>query len=451
MSFFRRKTGLLAVLVLTVASLSPAVLRAADLSVLNNPQLSQSAVDARGHIHTVWSAIGASGSELFYQRINPYQVGPASPVISIARSESRLKRPHIKLGDDGLVHLLWQERYMRPAGSKNKQGTWIHYARFYSGEVEKTGRFSRSILNSRPSALHPDFAVDASKNAWVVWEEGAGDLKLVKINRDGRLSRPQTITVSDKTRVNAFPVIAADEKGNLHLAWTGQSKGRTDSMVYAVIDRVNFRPVIAERAVHTVPAAAGQRKSLSVTRTGEVRLGWKAKNEEGRLDINVPESGYLLIQPVHSNMGPVLQAMPIGEHVKVVDRKLRNKKKDPLDFQIHGILSKKPGHSPLGLRGRLSVPVWSDIPSLAEGNRDVEQSKRHMMLAFSSWSAAPPPSGKHSSPVTAARLASPGTASLQSYFPEVKHMSYLSIPITRGEVRNNKYFSTSQTNQAGLI
>ncbi len=407
MSYFWRGLGLVAFGFIAIA-FDPSETRALDITSLSNPQSAQVTADSSGRLHAVWIDQSGTEASVFYQAIDPFgsrSVGTASRIYESRLDGSRLRRPRIVVGDEGEIHLILQERFAKVSGARATEGTWVHYIRFRSSEIPQGGSIRHTVLNERPKALHPDLAVDRRGNAAVVWEEESDALVLIRIGSNGLLSSRHLIPVRNSTEGRAFPALAADRRGNIHLAWTEPS-GRADRMVYTVLDQKAFRPLITQRTLHTVPSALGQRKSLSVDPSGQVRLEWAAKKAEGPGSEIASDRHHLIIRAV-SPASPAQSINPLmaGGVSDLVDRHFHAALKLSSPPADEGLPGKRLEISPPARVKGVHLSFSSSGPERMADGIEIEKVLMRHLLEFSSWTGAPP-RREESSPSFPARPAS---------------------------------------------
>jgi hypothetical protein len=289
------------------------------------------------------------------------------------------------------VHVLYQERFAKAAGARNTEGTWVHYVRFKAGEIEQGGRVRHVVLNDRPKAMHPDLAVDRHGNALVVWEEGTESLVLLKIKANGLPAERHLIKTGSGSVSRAFPAIAADWDGKIHLAWTDTSNSKIDRMVHTVLDSGLMRPVTSPQTLYSVPSALGQRKVLTVESSGRIRLAWTVKQAHGRLGEMNADQHHLLIQPgAVTAAGRSSMTLAAGSVTDLVDRHLHAVPVVSLNAGTEAIVNKPPFILPPDhLTIREDRPERKPMPQ-AFLTAGVEKRLKRQVLEFSSWSGAPP-------------------------------------------------------------
>ncbi len=382
----RVRYGLLALALIGSAALfHPSRAHAIDPSALTNPQFGQVVSDRSGRLHAVWIEQAGSGSQIYYQTIDPFRSQPETGSVVVANTATRLRRPQVAVDRRGNVHLLWQERFTKSSGARDKEGTWVHYARLNAND---SGREIRhEVLNDRPRAQHPDLAVDGRGDAFVVWEEAGGGLLLTKIDARTGLAAHRAIASTNSTERRAFPAIAVDRSGQIQLAWTEGENPRTDQIVHAAVDAKALAITQAKQVVYAVPAAAGQRKNLAIDPAGQLRMTWVTKQGRGPQGEQNTSPNALVI----ARRSPGAGGSPSTRWAsQVADRHL-NETADQARLISDAVALPK----------RISLPLPAAIAIVVDPHdragaqpiattAAIEKILKQQLLRFSSWSGAPP-------------------------------------------------------------
>lgn len=356
---------------------------AADLGAVRSAQTSAVAVDSTGRLHAVWIEPVGSGSGLFYHVIDSLAAASNQRAHLIAQSNHRMRRPQLAVDSVGNIHLVWQERFAKSAGARAAEGTWVHYARLHAQRVEGDNRLYHAILNERPQALHPDLAVDPSGGAIVVWEEKAGRLLLAKVNSEGAIASRQFALNGQADQSTAFPAVAADQDGQIHLAWSENSAGKS-RMLYALIDSETLAAVGQSHVVQTLPTEKAQRKSLSVASSDQLRLTWSFKNEKGAFGETPVDSNYIVLA-FEGRLGSVTVGGVVDSHVRAADTA-----RPPLEFAAVAVKTPSLLVATVGMS--FSYPDSAGRLS-GRTSADFEQFLRREILEHSTQSGAPPSAG----------------------------------------------------------
>jgi hypothetical protein len=265
--------------------MAPAPAGAAPTSQFGNEQVFTSVRDQAGRLHVLWVEQQTPERFRLLYQLQTLSGSPLAPVLLIQESQSRLRRPHIMIdANEGTVHALWQERFAKGAGARNTEGTWVHYARLSSGG-QGASILRQAILNQRPLAQHPDLGVDRRGIAYAMWEEGKETLLLAKVQDDRPVVYRRIATDFGKNG-HGYPTLAVDGRGDLHLAWSAVTPTGTQQIVYAVMARHDFSAarLVALQAVYNGAAPFSQPKQIRVEeRTGRVTIHWKTQHREGPL------------------------------------------------------------------------------------------------------------------------------------------------------------------------
>lgn len=345
------------------------------------PQNGDTAADSAGRLHTVTVSEASGQSALLYQILDPFAAGHPAPSVLLRETTSRIRRPQIVVDRRGGVHVLWQERFAKTEGARDAQGTWVHYLRFNNGEL--AGGLQHHVLNDRPQALHPNLAVDGRGGAVVVWEEDAA-LVVSRIVPTGLVSARRLAAEPARLDRRAFPAVAVDRQGQIHVAWTDHSPNASDQMVYSVLTARTLEPQIAQQTVQKINGVYAQRKSLALEPSGNVRLTWTDKLAPGRLaERSDPNRIWIA-----SGGGP---AGALVRTYGLADRHLHEESVSAAPSAWVAVPSRHPGFSALSSRTVLdsaAPPEPELIPALLSSA--IEKRLKREILAFASWSGPPP-------------------------------------------------------------
>ena len=395
-------------------------------------------------LHVAWvEQTGNQHSSLFYQ-LQDLSGHPISPQVLIQESVARIRRPHVVVDASQRIHLLWQERFAKEAGAKLPQGTWVHYAQLTSTAQGLAVVRQQQVLNQRPLAMHPALAIDAQGIAYVVWEEGETSVMLAKIVGRQRPVEFRKIAASFGKEGHGYPTVAIDRKGNLHLAWTNRAAAGTSQIVYttlAAADLGGKRAILGQPLYATAPVVGQPKQIMMDEAAGRVRISWQNRRAEGplgrlalpvnSLTLRVKGSAARLATPLRifdTHLVPAPDQLALGEQVAVTV------KPQPLRPAQTVMVRVEPQGDQLKLL-------------LQRFDNAIEKLKLAHLLAFSSWSSAPP-----SSMIVSSRL-SPDS-SIQ-FVPQQVHRSHQFKPLStlRQSVGADDLFSSKEvsTTRQGII
>jgi hypothetical protein len=367
----------LAVGLVLLGAVIPVRALAASSSASNT---SHAAADSAGRLHIVTASEVSGKFTLVYQILDPFAAVKDSETVLLRESTDRIRRPQIVVDRRGGVHVLWQERFAKAEGARDAQGTWVHYARFNNGELG--GGLQHRILNDRARALHPDLAVDARGNAVVVWEESEA-LVVSRILPSGLVSARRLAVETSSLDRRAFPAIATDRQGQIHLAWTDHAAQSSDQIVYTVLAGQTLAPSIDRQTVHQVSGVYAQRKSLALEPTGSVRLSWTDKLAAGRLAERSDRNRVWIV--AGGTSGTVVRTYGLA------DRHF-NQESLPLVSDAVAVLPSRDtewtGLRPSGAGDAVVPSLPEQIPALFSSA--IEKELKREILAYASWSGPPP-------------------------------------------------------------
>lgn len=130
---------------------------------------------------------------------------------------------------------------MRCDGLAKKDKVWIVSLIFLCVlNCRRVGRESPvavNISNSERDANHPAIAVDPFGNVHVVWMEGLGTEEEIFYAMKSADSDDWTspMNISNNSRASRFPTIAADNDGNVHIAWQDASPYLSGWKIFYVV------------------------------------------------------------------------------------------------------------------------------------------------------------------------------------------------------------------------
>jgi hypothetical protein len=367
--------------------ITPAPASAAPARQFSNEQVFASVRDQAGRLHVLWVEQQSPERFLLLYQLQTLSGSPLAPALLIQESRSRLRRPHVMIdADGGAVHALWQERFAKEAGARNAEGTWVHYARLSSGG-QGASILRQEILNQRPLAQHPDLGVDRQGIAYAMWEEGRKTLLLARV-QDNRPVTYRRIATDFGRNGHGYPALAVGGRGDLHLTWSAITPAGTQQIVYAAVSRRDFSSarLVAVEAVYTAASPSDQPKRIRVAeQTGRVTIHWKNQHREGPLGRLAASSGSVSFTTGRG----------VAERIVVHDTVLAPAAAPAPSIQYLAVAGKAPVIRPSSAAVLLAT-VYDDGMTASRLARRAEGIDKRLMarlLAFTSWSGAPPAAG----------------------------------------------------------
>jgi hypothetical protein len=338
--------------------------------------------DEANRLNVVWVEQTRAGTSRLLYQIRTLSGAPLTPSILIQESTGRLRRPHLAVDADHILHLLWQERFAKTAGARNPEGTWVHYARL-APTAQDVSIVQQRVLNQRPQALHPDFAVDARGSAYAVWEEGDHAIVIAKVAGHRQPVVYQRITSDFGKDGHGYPALAVDGRGKLHLAWSVRASSGQEQIVYAALALKTFGSArLSGQAVYTSALPGDQPKRIRVAeQTGLVTIHWKNKHGEGPLGRLVATTGSVTFIPKSG----------VIDRVNVLDASLASAPEPWRAVMPLAVAGKPPLFRPAATATVQSAPPADQSRlRLARFDDSITKLKLSHALAFSTWSGAPP-------------------------------------------------------------
>jgi len=187
-----------------------------------NPDI---AVDGQGIIHAVWEDYGADPAlgNIMYANSSDggRSFGERVMVDDAVTASTHQARPHIALGSDGVVHVVWEDYRRHPELGD------IYYSRSTDG-----GRtFGADVLVDDPITvtsrqINPALAVDSRGHIHIVWEDYRDNIELANIYYAMSSDRGQTFS-GDKRISEVFdhavhqgrPIIVTHGRDTVYVVW----------------------------------------------------------------------------------------------------------------------------------------------------------------------------------------------------------------------------------------
>ena len=351
-----------------------------------------------GHLHHLRVTEQDGHSYLWYETVDPLFTLRRQPVL-IATSTLRLRRPQVVVDAQQTVHILWQERFAKGASSKMGQGTWVHYAQLGVSAASSSIIVRRHIiLNERPQAFHPDLAVDTQGTPYAVWEEKDGSIILATIPVQGHEIRLDHLATHIGPDHRGYPAIAVGPQGNVHLVWTNDVGRAAKEMVHSVLRKGDLAPVAAEQPIYSTSRHIfGQPKSLRINeQSGQLLVIWQDKMERGPLRSSQSVRRLSLAPAPAARGADGSQLWEAARVTSITDQSLSERASRSTPADTVALLRKPLSFGPLPALAASSVASGSDHSGRRlHGTTAIHRLLLERLLAFSSWSGAPPPGGVH--------------------------------------------------------
>jgi hypothetical protein len=358
----------------------PAVCFASQSLQLGDAQVRTIFRDQDNRLHVLWiEQQPGAHSRLLYQ-LTALSGSPLGPATIIQESTGRLRRPHLIRDANQTLHALWQER-----SAKAPEGTLVHYAQLLPSPQGPL--ISRHIiLNRRWLAQHPDLGVDRRGIAYAVWEEGPRTLILAKVTGQQPVEYRQ-ITTDFGGSGHGYPVLAVDRHGDLHLAWSAITTAGTQQTLYASLSSQAFNTArLSGQVVHTSSVPVDQPKQIRVAdQTGQVTIRWMNKHGQGPAGRLVASSGSVTFR----RHGKTIS------HLTIRDSTLTASAEHWQPIMPLAVTSKPLLIQPAVSAAAVLPPAPRDVSRAAVSRFDgsIAKLKLAWLLAFTSWSGAPPAPG----------------------------------------------------------
>lgn len=257
-------------------------------------------IDKSGNIYVVWEDKTAySGSQwdwdIFY-KYRDINTGYWSPVEVVSiESTGDSWNPAIAVDDSGNVHVTWEDYSFYGGSGWDKD---IFYKRWNS--TTKTWTSVEVIsIGSTSGCAYPTIAVDLYGNVHIAWsdwlsnEERYGWYILYKYwtAADGSWSTIEPV-FDVNTSNSDLPSIKTDAIGNVHIAWTDyrnyKSSGMDSDIYYNVRNSTTNTWGVTE-VVSKESSGDSSLPKIVITDSGEVHITWEDKTayEDSGIDLDI--------------------------------------------------------------------------------------------------------------------------------------------------------------------
>jgi hypothetical protein len=146
------------------------------------------------------------------------------PAIAVTGEQQDVWRPTVAVDGKGVVWVAWAQpfdgnweivrRTYTPPSAGNGEGMWSEVVR---------------VTNAPGSDFHVVAATDAEGMVWLAWQGWRRDnYEILVAAPDGGDERSQPKVISSSPANDWGPAIAADERGNVYVAWDTYDKGNYD-------------------------------------------------------------------------------------------------------------------------------------------------------------------------------------------------------------------------------
>ncbi|MEW6741766.1 MAG: S8 family serine peptidase [Planctomycetota bacterium] len=172
-------------------------------------------IDSKRSLHVVWVDTRTGAPELFYRKLDN-NGNPMGPEIQLTDQWTDYTlQPAVAVDADDNLHIVW-----------TGDGRWTDDSDIYYTKLDDWGQILIQHLRlSYPfgESAFPTVAVDAGGHVHVVWVDmrsGNAELRYMQLDAEGRTVVQDSLVAGTEHRAIAwFPSIAVDGLGQVHLAW----------------------------------------------------------------------------------------------------------------------------------------------------------------------------------------------------------------------------------------
>jgi multiple sugar transport system substrate-binding protein len=240
------------------------------------------AVDLAGNVHIAWEddtdyAGSGTDADIFYKR---FEVGVGWTATEVVSTESTQcsARPSLAVDSSGKVHIAWFDETIYA-------GSGPDWDIFYKSKVAPWTWTSTEVVSaeSTDNSAWPSLAVDLTGNVHIAWFDytdyaGSGtDVDVFYKRHDVGVGWTYTAVVStESTSDSHYPSLAVDSSGNVHIAWeddTDYAGSGTDADIFYKRFEVGVGWTATE-VVSTNSTSGSACPSLAIDSSGNIHIAW---------------------------------------------------------------------------------------------------------------------------------------------------------------------------------
>ena len=246
------------------------------------------AVDGSGNVHIAWrdsTNYGGSGGDydIFYKRWNATTAAWTTIEVVSTEGTGDSFSPTIAVDGSGNVHIVWYEE-------TNYGGSGTDNDIFYKHWNATTAAWTMTKVVSTEStgdSWFPTIVVDGSGNVHIAWHDntdynGAGlddaDIFYKLWNATTASWNTTEVISTESTSHSAYPIIAADGSGNVHIAWeddTNYGGAGGDNDIFYKRWNVTTATWNTTEVVSTESTSDSEYPTIAVNGSGNVHIAWE--------------------------------------------------------------------------------------------------------------------------------------------------------------------------------
>lgn len=212
------------------------------------------AVAEDGTVHLLWMDDRSGNFEIWHRRRDR---GGWSDPVQVSRTSGLSAMPSLAVERGGRVHAVWQEEDAGGGGGS------VYYASSVGGSWTEAGELS----SPGRAALHPCIAAEGGRTVLAVWQEGEGDISVIRSRAlaEGEWGSPLSLSAEEG---RASTPSVAGSGGRLVVAWTRDRNGEKD-LVWRLGDGEGWgTPMAAAEGEHPT------HPSVYLSSGGAVHIVW---------------------------------------------------------------------------------------------------------------------------------------------------------------------------------
>ena len=217
---------------------------------VGNSNSAQLAVDLNGNIDVIWENDSPGNFDVFFSRSTDGGLNFSAPK-NLSNSPGISRTAQIALDPGGNISIVWADN--APQSSSPD----IFFSR--SGNGGAAFSPPQNISNNAGFSANPSLAVDSGGNINLVWEDSTPGNRDIFFSQslDAGASFSAVQNLSNNTGLSSVPLIVADSKGNLNVAWQDATPGFSQIFFSRFTNKITNHPPVANAGPDQTVQATG--------------------------------------------------------------------------------------------------------------------------------------------------------------------------------------------------